>query len=141
MLMVFLFTSTLGFAQLGKPEVENVYGGRINYIAGYPYKSDTSRIIISTESANSLFYADVKSPATGASSFTAFRKLASADNTKNYGAGIRYFQVHQSSGAIYFSYLDKLKAAAAPYAWPPVPCLASISVVLGSFNVTVDVGV
>ncbi len=106
--MVFLFTSTLGFAQLGKPEVENVYGGRINYISGYPYKSDTSRIIISTESANSLFYADVKFPATASSSFGAFRKLSSADNTKNYGSGIRYFQVHQSSGAIYFSNINKL---------------------------------
>lgn len=106
--MVFLFTSTLGFAQLGKPEVENVYGGRINYITGYPYKSDTSRIIISTESANSLFYADVKFPATASSSFGAFRKLSSADNTKNYGGGIRYFQVHQNSGAIYFSYINKL---------------------------------
>ncbi len=108
MLMVFLFTSTLGFAQLGKPEVENVYGGRINYISGYPYKSDTSRIIISTESANSLFYADVKFPATASSSFGTFRKLSSADNTKNYGSGIRYFQVHQSSGAIYFSNINKL---------------------------------
>ncbi len=108
MLMVFLCTSTLSYAQLGKPEVENVYGGRINYISGYPYKTDTSRIIISTESANSLFYADVSTPATGSSSFSAFRKLASADNTKNYGGGIRYFQVHQSSGAIYFSNINKL---------------------------------
>ncbi len=83
MLMVFLCTTTLSYAQLGKPEVENVYGGRINYITGYPYKTDTSRIIISTESANSLFYADVSTPATGASSFSAFRKVASADVTKN----------------------------------------------------------
>ncbi len=95
-------------AQLGKPEVENVYGGRINYISGYPYKTDTSRIFISTESANSLFYADVPTPATGPSISTTFHKLRSADATKNFGGGIRYFQVHQSSGTLFFSGPDKL---------------------------------
>lgn len=108
LVILLLFATNFSWAQLGKPEVENVYGGRINYIAGYPYKSDTSRVIISTESANSMFYADVATPATGATSFGAFTKLKSADATKNFGSGIRYFQVHQTSGTIYFSGPDKL---------------------------------
>lgn len=108
LLLVMLFASNTLWAQLGKPEVENVYGGRINYIAGYPYKADTSRIFISTESANSLFYADVPAPATGPSFSTRFHKLKSADATKNFGGGIRYFQVHQTSGVVYFSGPDKL---------------------------------
>src|SRR5574343_2108101 len=108
MLMAFLCTTTLTYAQLGKPEVENVYGGRINYISGYPYKADTSRIFISTESANSLFYADVPTPAVGPKINTTFHKLKSADATKNFGGGIRYFQVHQASGTLFFSGPDKL---------------------------------
>jgi len=108
LLLLLLFVSNHLWAQLGKPEVENVYGGRINYIAGYPYKADTSRIFISTESANSLFYADVPTPATGPTITTRFHKLKSADATKNFGGGIRNFQVHQASGTLYFSGPDKL---------------------------------
>jgi hypothetical protein len=108
LVILLLFATKFSWAQLGKPEVENVYGGRINYITGYPYKVDTTRIFISTESANSMFYADVATPAVGAASFGAFHKLKSADATKNFGGGIRYFQVHQTSGTVYFSGPDKL---------------------------------
>ena len=108
LLAIFLLCNVSAQAQLGKPEVENVYGGRINYISGYPYKADTSRIFISTESANSLFYADVPTPAVGPKINTTFHKLKSADATKNFGGGIRYFQVHQTSGTLFFSGPDKL---------------------------------
>lgn len=106
--IVLLITSTIAFAQLGKPEVENVYGGRINYITGYPYKLDTSRVIISTESANSMFYADVATPASSSASFKKFKKVPSLDDTKNFGGGIRNFHVHQTSGTIYFGHANKL---------------------------------
>ncbi len=95
-------------AQLSNPRVENVYGGRINYITGYPLSSSSSRIFIATESANSIFYADVNTPATSSSSFSAFTKLASADDDNGYGSGINYLQVHESSGSIFFSVIDKL---------------------------------
>ncbi|MFN5706306.1 MAG: hypothetical protein ACK45U_10685, partial [bacterium] len=94
-------------AQLSNPRVENVYGGRINYITGYPLSSSTSRIFIATESANSIFYADVNTPATSSSSFSAFTKLASADDDNGYGSGINYLQVHETSGSIFFSVLNK----------------------------------
>lgn len=103
LMIILLFSANYSWAQLGKPEVENVYGGRINYISGYPYKPDSSRIIISTESANSMFYADVATPATTPSFSPTFHKLRSADATKNFGGGIRNFQVHQTSGTIYFT--------------------------------------
>jgi hypothetical protein len=102
-MIILLFSANYSWAQLGKPEVENVYGGRINYISGYPYKPDSSRIIISTESANSMFYADVATPATTPTFSPTFHKLKSADATKNFGGGIRNFQVHQTSGTIYFT--------------------------------------
>ena len=47
------------FAQLSAPLVESVYGGRISAITGYQVSADTSRIFVATESANSVFYADV----------------------------------------------------------------------------------
>lgn len=103
LVIILLFSANYSWAQLGKPEVENVYGGRINYISGYPYKPDSSRIIISTESANSMFYADVATPATTPTFSPTFHKLKSADATKNFGGGIRNFQVHQTSGTIYFT--------------------------------------
>lgn len=95
-------------AQLSNPRVENVYGGRINYINGYSLNATTSRIFISTESANSIFYSDVTIPASSASSFSAFNKLASADDDNGFGSGINYLQIHETSGSIFFAVQDKL---------------------------------
>ncbi len=111
-LIIFLFfiSSLINncFAQLTKPEVENVYGGRINAINGYAYKSDTTRIFIATESANSVFYADVKTPAIAAASFGTFYKVPSLDADNNFGGGIQNLQVHSSSGVIYFPLGNKI---------------------------------
>ena len=60
--LVFIFMLITGvnvYAQLGTPNVEEVYGGSILGITGYEINPDSVRIFISTESANSLFYADV----------------------------------------------------------------------------------
>lgn len=98
----------ISYAQLSNPQVENVYGGRINYIHGYSLNANTSRIIISTESANSMFYSDVSTPASSSASFSRFAKVPSVDDDNGYGSGINYFQVHNTSGTIYFATFDKL---------------------------------
>lgn len=108
LLSMLILLSISVIAQLSNPKVENVYGGRINYINGYSLNATTSRIFISTESANSIFYADVSTPAISTASFSAFNKLLSVDDDNGYGSGINYFQLHEASGSIYFSVLDKL---------------------------------
>lgn len=108
LLSILFFSLNTVKAQLSNPRVENVYGGRINYINGYSLNANTSRIFISTESANSIFYADVNTPASSSTSFSAFNKLTSADDDNGFGSGINYFQIHQSSGSVFFSVLDKL---------------------------------
>jgi len=54
-LICFLFSSIL-YGQLGAPDVEAIYGGRVNYITGYSKNSDTTVLFISTQSANSVFF-------------------------------------------------------------------------------------
>ena len=46
---------------LGMPTAKDVYGGRINYINGYSFHADSTRIFVATQNANSIFYADVLS--------------------------------------------------------------------------------
>lgn len=108
LLSILFFSLNSVQAQLSNPRVENVYGGRINYITGYSLNASTSRIFICTESANSIFYADVTTPASSSASFSAFNKLTSADDDNGFGSGINYLQIHGSSGSIFFSVLDKL---------------------------------
>ncbi len=103
-LIVFLSTTAV-FGQLSAPRVEDVYGGRINSITGYSKTSDTSRIIISTESANSLFYTDVYT--SGATPVVGrFSVIPGADLDANFGGGIQSIAVHSVSGYVYFSWND-----------------------------------
>ncbi len=87
--------------------VEGVYGGRINAITGgkigVGVLSDSLRIIVATESANSMFYADVKSSAFGSiSTINSFKVLPSADATIGLGSNIRRIAYHKESETIFF---------------------------------------
>jgi hypothetical protein len=87
---------------LGTPNVEEVYGGRINYINGYKFHSDSTRVFISTESANSIFYADMYTTTTGTPSSTKFKVVSSVDNTQNFGSSINNIQIHEPSEQFVF---------------------------------------
>lgn len=104
---LFIFVSVQGLtnlsAQLSVPSAENVYGGRINSITVTPTGVDSGRIFISTESANSLFYADVYAPGGSAPVFSSFQALAGANANSGYGANIRNIAAHQVSGKVFFS--------------------------------------
>ena len=87
--------------------VEGVYGGRINAITGGKIGtgvlSDSLRIVVATESANSLFYADVKASAFGSiSKVNSFTVLPSADASIGLGSNIRRIAYHKESEKIYF---------------------------------------
>ncbi len=100
-LMGLFLTSQLAFGQLDAPNVEAVYGGRINDITGISLNADTSRIFIATESANSLFFADVHSN-TSSQVYGAFQVMPGADATAGYGSGIQKIAAHETSGMLYF---------------------------------------
>ncbi len=106
MLTIFALHITL-VAQLSAPNVEAVYGGRINAITGYAKGVNTTRIFISTESANSIFYADINSTATPPT-FGSFTVMPGVDANANYGSGITKIQAHANSGKVFFIYNEKI---------------------------------
>ncbi len=87
---------------LGVPTVEDIYGGRINAITGYQFHTDSTRIFVATESANSVFYADVYSN-TGSPVLSKFKVIPSLDNTQDFGSNISKLVVHEAANSIYFS--------------------------------------
>ncbi len=98
----FLLGFSNSFAQLGIPLAENVYGGRINSITAIHSGTDSSRVFVSTESANSLFYADVYAPSGIPPVFSVFKTLPGAGASAGYGANIRSISAHQTSGNVFF---------------------------------------
>ncbi len=109
-LIVYLLTvAWLGsaFAQMDTPDVQAVYGGRINAISGFARTPDTSRIFVSTESANSIFYADVAATVSP-SDFGWFTVMPAVGAADGYGANIRSLAAHDSSGKVFFIHQSAL---------------------------------
>lgn len=85
--------------------VEDVYGGRINAITGGKLGSavsDSFRVIVATESANSIFYATGIFPSLGTVSIGSFTALSSANAAAGYGSSISKIAYHKTSQTIYF---------------------------------------
>ena len=95
--------STAAQAQIEAPRIEAVYGGRINAIHGYALTTDSSRIYISTESANSVFYADVFSNS-ASPSFGNFQAVESMNSDDGFGDGISEILAHEASGAVFMAH-------------------------------------
>ncbi len=89
------------YAQLSAPDVESVYGGRINDIEAVSISSDSTLVIISTESANSAFYAYVTS-ASSAPVVGRFTVIPSMSASANLGSGIQRIQWHTASSRLFF---------------------------------------
>ena len=87
------------YSQLSAPNTEDVFGGRILSINGYQIDGDTSRILITTESANSAFSSKVY--LSGSSyTFDAFTVIPSMDANAGLGSFINVADVHNSG--VYF---------------------------------------
>lgn len=110
---VFICSNPVLSQQLSVPNVESVYGGRILAITGYDKGGDTSRIFITTESANSMFYADVvTNPSSSTSaSFGAFTVMPGLNASAGYGSGLQSIVAHAGSGYVFFTYGDKLMSS------------------------------
>ena len=104
LLCLILISLNSGNAQtLTSPVAEGVYGGRVHAITSYALNSDSTRIIISTESANTLFYSDIKSTNVGSTtSLGNFNPVPGADMDDGFGANINKLSSHELSGYVFF---------------------------------------
>ncbi len=87
---------------LSIPEVQAIYGGRIHAINGYQIHTDSTRVFVSTESANSVFYADMYTTTTGTPVVTNFKVVPSLNNTQGFGSKISTLQIHAPSEQLVF---------------------------------------
>jgi hypothetical protein len=101
-LLIFAVHLTYGQTVVNTPNVEDVWGGRINAITGYSKSSDTTGIYIATESANSLFYTSLYNPVGSGFTFGRYRVIPAANSTANLGSSIRLMDVHETSGKLFF---------------------------------------
>lgn len=101
-LEVFILFNMNIFGQLSAPSVNSVYGGRINGISVVSTGANASRVYIATESANSVFYANVTTTP-GSESFGTFAVMPGLDDAAGYGSGISKIYAHQTSGYLFFS--------------------------------------
>ncbi|NOX19460.1 MAG: T9SS type A sorting domain-containing protein [Chlorobi bacterium] len=98
-LLFLLFAYSIN-AQLTNPDPEAVYGGRIRGMDAYTLSSGDVRLFISTESANSIFYADMST--SGSPTFTSFTVTPGVGDDDGYGSGISQLKAHSTSDLLFF---------------------------------------
>ncbi len=113
LLVLILFLTTFQVkAQLGAPDVEAVYGGRISWMQAAALDSVTTRIFIATESANSLFYSDIDHTA-DFPAYSTFATVADVDSNDGFGRNVNDFVVDASSGTVFFRHNNALHSTQA----------------------------
>lgn len=95
-------------AQLSAPKPEAVYGGRIRSMASIPLSADTTQVFITTESANSMFVANMYVPGTGTPVFGPFEVIPALDNAAGYGSNLGKIDAHTASGSVFFLHQGSL---------------------------------
>lgn len=98
-------------AQLSAPEAEDVFGGRILDVTTIPRGSSITRVFISTESANSVFYADVNSTVAANATSSGFAVMPGLDAAAGYGSNIRLLAGHENSGKVFFATQNGIRSA------------------------------
>lgn len=89
-LLLFIIISLVSISQT-ITNVENIYGGRINAIASSKITgtTDSFNIFITTESANTAFYAKAKASLLSAANISSFTKMPALTATAGVGSGIQ----------------------------------------------------
>ena len=85
--------------------VEGVFGGSINAITGGKIGTspDSFRIVIATQSANSIFYSNAIVPSTGGTvTVDSFKVLPAASSASGFGSGINKVAYHSLSKTVFF---------------------------------------
>ena len=96
----------LAWAQLGGPETEAVYGGRVNAIVGMAVDSSVTRLFVATESANSLFSTTIHH-GPGPQTVEGFTVLPDAGAEDGLGSGIRELAVDEGTQQLIFILQDQ----------------------------------
>ena len=110
------FISTLSLIQAQEAvNVQAIYGGRINAIVGYsrPSMVDKHRVFVATESANSIFYADINTFST--TTVSTFTVLGCAGLDDNLGSSIQRMAAHKASESLFFVASSTLYKTTSPY--------------------------
>ena len=109
-LLMLVILPLTAFGQLSAPDVEAVYGGRISWISAVPVSATETQVFISTESANSMFFATVDHSTTPPV-FGAFESLPDLNADDGYGSQMRDFCLDENSGYLFARYNDKIVSA------------------------------
>lgn len=99
-LAIIAFVPFSTFAQLATPQVHNLFKGRIDWIKSIAPGTTQSRVIISTERANSDFYADMDHSLSPVS-FGSFQVVPGLDDSAGSGVINRFFGVAFLSGIFF----------------------------------------
>ena len=103
-LTLFSFFITIANAQT-IANVEGVFGGSISAITGGKIgtSTDSFKVIIATQSANSIFYSNaIVSSSGGAVSVDSFKVLPAASSSAGFGSGINKIAYHALSKTVFF---------------------------------------
>lgn len=100
-------------AQLIVTNVESIYGGRINAITKAPITSSTDsfHIYITTESANTVFYAKAEANPNIIPTISAFAKVPDLAAAADFGSSINKITTHGTNGLLYFLANGKVYSA------------------------------
>ncbi|MBN8664923.1 MAG: T9SS type A sorting domain-containing protein [Chitinophagales bacterium] len=90
-------------------DVEAIYGGTIRAITGDALTADSFKLVIATESANSIFYANVTG--LGTPSVGAFKVLPAANSAAGFGSGIEQLAYHANSRRIFWGHNGAIYSA------------------------------
>jgi len=104
--LLLFFSNFINAQTLTAPVPQEVYGGTIGDIETWAFDPDSVYVIISTESANSIFYA--KGSRTASINNLDWTALPSADIDDGYGDLIDNIEIHESSFTIFFLHESKL---------------------------------
>jgi len=107
--LFFISSFTAVYSQAFVANVEAIYGGRINTIAGDALTADSFKLVVATESANSIFFATVKG--IGTLSINSFTSLPSANAAAGFGSGIMQLAYHANSRKICWGYNNDIYSA------------------------------
>ncbi len=96
-------------AQVMVPTTEEVYGGRIQWIGVYAVDATTTRILVSTESANSMFFAEVEHGTPPI--FGTFTSVPDFNGDDNFGKDVKFFVVDEATGYFFTNPLSQFYGA------------------------------
>lgn len=101
-----LFLNTPLLLAQTAPVVEPVYGGTVQACTAIATSSTSTRLFVSTRSANSVFYTDIDHTATAP--FSAFQAVPDFDSDDGYGIEVYQVEADATTGLMFVLYDDEL---------------------------------